>query len=433
MLTPFRSTCGILLTVGLAGLFGGIDTAAAGPCPGDGDCCEANGTLGCDNYACCNLICSTDFSCCDIGWTQRCANLASAICDPGACASECPGSGDCCQEHDSPACNDTFCCDLVCTQDSFCCEGIWTADCTELAGILCPDLCSPPAACPGEGSCCLSSDTGGCDDGDCCATICDEDDFCCTVDWDSICADSAEFLCASLCGGPCPAPGDCCSEHGTPGCADTSCCGAVCAANASCCDVEWNSDCAALADSLCPELCGGACPGAEDCCEMHDSSGCNDAACCDLVCEVEQFCCFLGWDFNCILAAGKLCSDLCLNPPVCPGDGDCCVPGGTPGCDDTACCKRVCAANSGCCTGGWDATCVALAVDLCGRTCRCASFGDLDENGTVDLADVAWFQRCFSGANGGPVGIDCACGDVAGNDDVDLIDLRAFLQALRGP
>ncbi|MHC5004673.1 MAG: hypothetical protein ACYTJ0_16290, partial [Planctomycetota bacterium] len=49
---------------------------------------------------------------------------------------------------------------------------------------------------------------------------------------------------------------DCCVANGSPGCDDPACQETVCAADAFCCDVEWDGICAATAQDLCGELCG---------------------------------------------------------------------------------------------------------------------------------------------------------------------------------
>lgn len=404
-----------------------------GICPGLGDCCDPNGTPGCNDSSCCNLVCNLYPLCCSIGWDQGCADFAGTLCDAEACPAACPGAGDCCQAHDTPSCDDAFCCDLVCTQDAFCCDGVWTQGCADLADILCPDLCLPADPCPGQGDCCLANDTIGCGDQACCETICAEDPFCCTGRWDSICANLADNLCVPLCSGFCPSSGNCCSPHAGGGCDNANCCDAVCSSDPSCCSGEWGPDCVTLAESLCSNTYGGGCPGEESCCETHDSSGCSDAACCNIVCADKSFCCFLDWNFECVGIARDFCGDLCTNPPVCPGAGDCCLTGGTPGCDDVSCCQRVCAENPACCSGAWDATCVTTAGDLCGLTCQCPLFGDFDANGVIDLADVAWFQRCFTGPDGGPVAPACTCGDAANNGDIDLVDFKAFHNILQAP
>ena len=60
-----------------------------GPCPGGGhpecnanagDCCVPNGTPGCNNEDCCNLICDIDPFCCDAEWDSICAGEAAGIC-----------------------------------------------------------------------------------------------------------------------------------------------------------------------------------------------------------------------------------------------------------------------------------------------------------------------------------------------------------------
>ena len=412
-----------------------LDGGIAAFCPGLGNCCIANGFPGCDNTECCNLVCSQRGDCCVYDWDDNCAALAVVKCDPSACegGDPCPGEGDCCSANDTPACDDAFCCDLVCTHEPFCCQGEWDQDCAAFAVILCDDLCPPADPCPGEGDCCLAGDTPACDDADCCNTDCEEDPFCCAGEWDSICADLAHALCRPLCEGPCPGEGDCCTPHSGRGCEDRECCDAVAAASEDCRHGEWDATCADMAAILCTDLCGGDCPGEGDCCEINSTPACSNRACCKAVCTEDDFCCFLSWDSDCTSWARDLCPDLCGAPPVCPGSGECCLANGTPGCDNAICCERVCAGNASCCTDEWDSECADLAGYVCGLTCWCPLFGDFDESRTIDLADFAWAQRCFSGADTAPVDPDCACGDVAGNGDVDLMDIRAFVHLLTGP
>jgi hypothetical protein len=66
--------------------------------------------------------------------------------------------------------------------------------------------------------------------------------------------------------------------------------------------------------------------------------------------------------------------DVCGEPAACPGEGSCCAPNGTPGCDDEACCAAVCACDPFCCDTEWDVFCVGpneivpgcSSSDLCG-------------------------------------------------------------------
>lgn len=39
------------------------------------------------------------------------------------------------------------------------------------------------------------------------------------------------------------------------------------------------------------------------CFAQHGTAGCDDADCCNAVCDVRLFCCLGGWDTNCAAAA----------------------------------------------------------------------------------------------------------------------------------
>ncbi|MBC23170.1 MAG: hypothetical protein CMJ32_04555 [Phycisphaerae bacterium] len=52
-----------------------------GACGGAGDCCEANGTPGCNDLDCCADVCDTDPFCCDTEWDQTCADTANDLCE----------------------------------------------------------------------------------------------------------------------------------------------------------------------------------------------------------------------------------------------------------------------------------------------------------------------------------------------------------------
>jgi hypothetical protein len=108
-------------------------------------------------------------------------------------------------------------------------------------------------------------------------------------------------------------------ENGTPGCEDADCCATVCATDPTCCDVVWDGACAALAESLCtPGTCPGACPGEGSCCAENGTPGCQDATCCGTVCAVDPFCCDVIWDQQC----ANLAVTECEQPVICFGDAD---------------------------------------------------------------------------------------------------------------
>lgn len=58
---------------------------------------------------------------------------------------------------------------------------------------------------------------------------------------------------------------------------------------------------------------------------------------------------------------------------------------------------------------------------------------DSQISGTVDLADFAELQACFTGAGGGPFGAGCDRFNVDCDDDIDLADYEVFYDAFTGP
>lgn len=73
----------------------GVDTprAANAPCvtcgnPGSGGCFEATGTPGCNDVLCCEAVCAIDVACCETGWDGSCVKLADSTCLAGGPAPE---------------------------------------------------------------------------------------------------------------------------------------------------------------------------------------------------------------------------------------------------------------------------------------------------------------------------------------------------------
>ena len=57
--------------------------------------------------------------------------------------------------------------------------------------------------------------------------------------------------------------------------------------------------------------------------------------------------------------------------------------------------------------------------------------GDCNSTGNVNLFDHADFEACLSGPGGG-VAEGCACFDLDGSGDVDLLDVAAFQESFTG-
>ncbi len=297
--------------------------------------------------------------------------------------------------------------------------------------------------CPGTGDCCTAHGGIGCRDSACCNLICGANPSCCDIGWDESGAGLAEVICnadACVVAG-CPGSGDCCTAHASRGCNDIDCCDAVCTARPSCCSGStWSTTCANLADALCGTLCQAppVCPGTGDCCLKHDGPSCSDAACCDRVCAVDSFCCSGEWDEQCAGKANDLCGDAQSNycfETWCPGDGGpCCTAHGTGGCERASCCETVCLEDPSCCAIFWSGACPGLVAELCVTTaCTCTNIGDLNADGRVDLRDVARVQNCFTGVEGGPIGVECACADDDGDGTVDRFDWPAVRAVLGSP
>ncbi|MCH7527300.1 MAG: thrombospondin type 3 repeat-containing protein, partial [Planctomycetes bacterium] len=101
--------------------------------------------------------------------------------------SECPAAGDCSTGHDTPGCDDEDCCETVCAVDPICCdaaEGAWDDICADEAVGFCTGSF---AACAADAGSCTDPDgngTPGCQDVECCNAVCLDDPFCCVDVWD---------------------------------------------------------------------------------------------------------------------------------------------------------------------------------------------------------------------------------------------------------
>jgi hypothetical protein len=71
-------------------------------------------------------------------------------------------------------------------------------------------------------------------------------------------------------------------------------------------------------------------------------------------------------------------------------------------------------------------------IDDIDLLCGMPSFGDLNHDGEVDIADFILFELCLLGP-GVTVGGDCPEADAEGDDDVDLADFATFQRAFGTP
>lgn len=316
-------------------------------CAGEGSCFVANGTPGCEDDACCALVCDEDSFCCDSEWDCKCAETAAELCGDSACPSE---KGGCLEEHNTPGCTDEVCCSIVCSEDPLCCKPIpvgtgWDPLCVDRAATLC--------AVQGDGDCMFANGTPGCDTPWCAELVCAEKPWCCQTEWGPDCADAAGRLCSH---DNCPGTEDCLTPHpGEPGCADELCCNSVCLWDQECCQFGWHSLCAEKAAELCVH-----CPGDGACDIPNSTPGCENTACCVDVCAADPLCCEVVWDAACAAAA----RDLCRND-ACPGKHPCFDPDDEVGCADEDCCNAVCLHDFFCCSTRWDGDCVDVALRLC--------------------------------------------------------------------
>lgn len=116
-------------------------------------------------------------------------------------------------------------------------------------------------------------------------------------------------------------------------------------------------------DARADEVCG---PGNPPCDEPHETPGCLQPQCCDLVCESDLFCCEASWDEACVEIAEELCGEV-----QCPEEGDCLEAHDTPGCIDEDCCELVRMHDPFCGFGTWDERCVESATEWCAVDPKC--------------------------------------------------------------
>lgn len=378
--------------------------AHAQVCGASGSCVEPHPTPGCDDPECCVAVCALDALCCTLAWDASCALLANELCI-GLCGAA--ASGPCNQPNGSPGCSNEACCETICALDAYCCDFAWDFTCAALASFNCqgggPGTCGDPNA----GSCDEPHDTGACSDADCCEVVCDLDPTCCSQSWDLLCVSVAEQFCVQGCAVQCPASArieaEACGERSNDPCLGSgpgqapepiACGEEVCGAmfvhpkngfdtDAFSFEVPFTGGSTTRIEiSFTPEspafvaVFAGGCRPLSEATAILSSNLCATAVVTpclppgsylfvvvpgtpDAIGEEVVDCAFAGYRLavECLAA----CDDPCGT-----SEGSCAVAHGGLGCDDPECCAAVCDVDPICCTEGWDGLCVATATDLCG-------------------------------------------------------------------
>lgn len=205
--------------------------------------------------------------------------------------------------------------------------------------------------------------------------------------------------------------GSCLQVHGAPGCNDAECCATVCVLYPPCCSAAWDSTCVGIANDSCIGLCGAAVN--RPCESVHDNAGCSNAECCAAVCMIRPDCCNFSWDLVCVIIASSTCEP--PPPQQCglAGQGACTQPHPSPGCSDASCCETVCQFRDACCTFAWDEVCVSLANSYCGGCaleCPATAFPEAETCGARSNQPCAAGQVAMPLAEGATV-----CGTVDGS------------------
>jgi len=412
--------------------------AAGGQPQGSGSDCA---TVDCPQPGAC---CLGDGSCTDV-LAQECSIAGGIFQGEGTACFEttCVPFGACCLPTGNCVIEEQILCQLFF-------GGTYQGDGTACASVNCPQ---PSCGDPSAGPCFVASTTTGCDNADCCAAVCALDPFCCDTRWDEICAEDAlsNPACTSdACG---PDAGPCDVANGTPGCEDANCCNTVCGIDAFCCDSEWDQACANLASSL--VICGAtpsACCLPSGTCFETDATTCNASGgifmdgttCADVTCVPFGACCD-PVDGSCSVVSNLECDDLggvyqgngtdCLTVacpnPTCPGEGSCLDPAGngTAGCANEECCNLICTMDPFCCSTEWDDICAeaagqnCLGFVACPWDCTPANADGTFGNGVVNIDDLFLVINSF-GLPGGPCDNAPDNGDgTFGNGLINIDDL----------
>ncbi|KAG7372253.1 ABC transporter [Nitzschia inconspicua] len=161
--------------------------------PQENSCFEADPFQrpGCsdDGSQCEVLVCALRPECCDTSYNEECVRLALKHCDLPAPKNHCYRSTG------IPGCTDSLCLETVCNIDETCCSVGYTNECVNIARKN-ARACRPPDL---GNTCFQESPFGGCLDKRCEQMVCEINSGCCNGDeagqWNKLCVRAAEELC----------------------------------------------------------------------------------------------------------------------------------------------------------------------------------------------------------------------------------------------
>jgi hypothetical protein len=422
-------------------------------CAPDGQCVQATECGVCHAGLSCGaaqehpLWCTAE-GCGDVDDVGQCLGEIVVFCDGGTlssidCGFTSDGSSTCGYDPEyafydclcKPVCDGRTCGDDgcggscgECGQGSYCDFGQCQA--CGCSGKQCGDdgcggscgTCSDGEFCNWEGqclaaeisACCEVSPSPGCAaDPAVEACVCQDDEYCCQSEWDSVCVTAIQELkCAVCC---------------VPDCRDKLCgddgCGGQCGecGQEQFCRGGWCYDCGCdgkvCGDDGCGTSCGtcepgeacvqGACevPTLSACCDALEEPGCPaEPAVEACVCQDDEYCCSSAWDDWCVAEVDAL------------GCGTCCLPD----CKDKACGDDGCGGSCGecdlglgCGDQGQCVVCECLPGQECGAdTCGQAACGSCPEGQYCDPDN-----QCITCGCGG---LECGpgpCGESCGECD----------------
>ncbi|KAL7557679.1 hypothetical protein ACA910_012356 [Epithemia clementina (nom. ined.)] len=209
-----------------------------------GDCLDVRGTQGCSCPSCEQTVCDILPFCCNDAWSITCASAASTACS-------CSNSGG----TSSPATMGPAAVAWPTESPTFATSSAtMTPTLTALPTNTLPptDLlqCEENHQC---GNCQIahSTEAGGCSCPECEMRVCAWDWWCCSAAWDNTCAHHAQQFCTCQGDSNC-ASASCTSRASWAGCPSCPTCQqAVCGEDPYCCTVQWDDVCANAASDMC--------------------------------------------------------------------------------------------------------------------------------------------------------------------------------------